>query len=338
MKLIGYIKEKFVFMVINIVMTLSGVVILKALKVDTYTIVFISILNLIGVFSCYIYDYFNRKKYYDNLFKNLDGLDKKYFIAEILESGDFIESNIIYSVLEECTKSMKDEVADLKRNINDYKEYIETWVHEIKTPIASARLILENDEGYINKSVLEEIEKVEGFIEQVLFYARSSTVERDYIIKKIPLKNSINSVIRKNANILIEKRVKIQLEDIEKKVYCDSKWIEFILQQIISNSVKYMDKDEKYIKIRCLEKDKNIILKILDNGIGISEKSIEKVFEKGYTGENGRKYNNSTGMGLYLCKKLCLKLGLGISIKSKLGVGTEVTIVFPINNYNLAED
>lgn len=338
MKLIEYIKEKFVFMVINIVMTLSGVVILKALKVDTYTIVFISILNLIGVFSCYIYDYFNRKKYYDNLFKNLDGLDKKYFIAEILESGDFIESNIIYSVLEECTKSMKDEVADLKRNINDYKEYIETWVHEIKTPIASARLILENDEGYINKSVLEEIEKVEGFIEQVLFYARSSTVEKDYIIKKIPLKNSINSVIRKNANILIEKRVKIQLEDIEKKVYCDSKWIEFILQQIISNSVKYMDKDEKYIKIRCLEKDKNIILKILDNGIGISEKSIEKVFEKGYTGENGRKYNNSTGMGLYLCKKLCLKLGLGISIKSKLGVGTEVTIVFPINNYNLAED
>ena len=338
MKLIEYIKEKFVFMVINIVMTLSGVVILKALKVDTYTIVFISILNLIGVFSCYIYDYFNRKKYYDNLFKNLDGLDKKYFIAEILESGDFIESNIIYSVLEECTKSMKDEVADLKRNINDYKEYIETWVHEIKTPIASARLILENDEGYINKSVLEEIEKVEGFIEQVLFYARSSTVERDYIIKKIPLKNSINSVIRKYANILIEKRVKIQLEDIEKKVYCDSKWIEFILQQIISNSVKYMDKDEKYIKIRCLEKDKNIILKILDNGIGISEKSIEKVFEKGYTGENGRKYNNSTGMGLYLCKKLCLKLGLGISIKSKLGVGTEVTIVFPINNYNLAED
>ena len=338
MKLIEYIKEKFVFMVINIVMTLSGVVILKALKVDRYTIVFISKLNLIGVFSCYIYDYFNRKKYYDNLFKNLDGLDKKYFIAEILESGDFIESNIIYSVLEECTKSMKDEVADLKRNINDYKEYIETWVHEIKTPIASARLILENDEGYINKSVLEEIEKVEGFIEQVLFYARSSTVERDYIIKKIPLKNSINSVIRKNANILIEKRVKIQLEDIEKKVYCDSKWIEFILQQIISNSVKYMDKDEKYIKIRCLEKDKNIILKILDNGIGISEKSIEKVFEKGYTGENGRKYNNSTGMGLYLCKKLCLKLGLGISIKSKLGVGTEVTIVFPINNYNLAED
>ena len=338
MKLIEYIKEKFVFMVINIVMTLSGGVILKALKVDTYAIVFISILNLIGVFSCYIYDYFNRKKYYDNLFKNLDGLDKKYFIAEILESGDFIESNIIYSVLEECTKSMKDEVADLKRNINDYKEYIETWVHEIKTPIASARLILENDEGYINKSVLEEIEKVEGFIEQVLFYARSSTVERDYIIKKIPLKNSINSVIRKNANILIEKRVNIQLEDIEKKVYCDSKWIEFILQQIISNSVKYMDKDEKYIKIRCLEKDKNIILKILDNGIGISEKSIEKVFEKGYTGENGRKYNNSTGMGLYLCKKLCLKLGLVISIKSKLGVGTEVTILFPINNYNLAED
>ena len=255
-----------------------------------------------------------------------------------MKASDFLIAEEINKIIKALSRDMHENVKHYREIQEEYREYIETWVHEIKTPIASARLILENDEGYINKSVLEEIEKVEGFIEQVLFYARSSTVERDYIIKKIPLKNSINSVIRKNANILIEKRVKIQLEDIEKKVYCDSKWIEFILQQIISNSVKYMDKDEKYIKIRCLEKDKNIILKILDNGIGISEKSIEKVFEKGYTGENGRKYNNSTGMGLYLCKKLCLKLGLGISIKSKLGVGTEVTIVFPINNYNLAED
>lgn len=338
MKLIDYIKEKSIFIIINIAMLLLSAIILKELKVDIYAVVFVSILNIIGVTSFYIFDYLNRKSYYNNLFKNLEALDKKYFLAEILEEGDFLESKIIYQVLDECTKSMKDEVADLKRNIDDYKEYVETWVHEIKTPIASARLILENDEGNSKDSVLEEIAKVEGFVEQVLFYARSSTVEKDYLIKKISLRNSINAVIRRNANILIEKRVKIELADIAKEVYCDSKWIEFILQQIISNSVKYMNKEEKYIKIRCLEKNNSIILKILDNGIGISKKSIGKVFEKGYTGENGRKYNNSTGMGLYLCKKLCLKLGLGLNIESKLGIGTEVTIVFPINNYNLVED
>ena len=338
MKIKDYLSDKVVFLGINLTAYLiisgalfyinTGFVLIFAL----FCIWFLPLISYICI------DYLKYRKYFNSIYNILDGLDKKYLLPEVIEEHNFIIAEEINHILKVVSRDMHENIKYYIDNQKEYKEYIETWVHEIKTPIASARLILENDEGYINKSVLEEIEKVEGFIEQVLFYARSSTVERDYIIKKIPLKNSINSVIRKNANILIEKRVKIQLEDIEKKVYCDSKWIEFILQQIISNSVKYMDKDEKYIKIRCLEKDKNIILKILDNGIGISEKSIEKVFEKGYTGENGRKYNNSTGMGLYLCKKLCLKLGLGISIKSKLGVGTEVTIVFPINNYNLAED
>ena len=338
MSIIEFIKERMIFLIINLIMFLLVAILMKIVKVSI-NIILILFLIWFGPILIYMFlEFIKYRRYLNNLINTVENLDRKYLLPEVIEEPRFQEARIINDVLKQCNKSMHEKVKHYKDEQIEYREYIETWVHEIKTPIASARLILENDEGYINKSVLEEIEKVEGFIEQVLFYARSSTVERDYIIKKIPLKNSINSVIRKNANILIEKRVKIQLEDIEKKVYCDSKWIEFILQQIISNSVKYMDKDEKYIKIRCLEKDKNIILKILDNGIGISEKSIEKVFEKGYTGENGRKYNNSTGMGLYLCKKLCLKLGLGISIKSKLGVGTEVTIVFPINNYNLAED
>ena len=335
---IEYIKEKSIFIFINIIMIFISASVLKGLKVDTYAIIFISILNFSGILIYFLYDFFNRKKYYKELLKNLQKLDKKYFISEVTNEGDFLDSKIFYEVMEECTKSMKDEVADLKRNIDEYKEYIEMWVHEIKTPIASTRLILENNYSDINESLFEEVEKVESYVEQVLFYARSNSVEKDYIIKKINLKNSINSVIKRNAKILIEKKIKIQIDDIERYVFCDSKWIEFILGQIISNSIKYMDKKESIIKFSCSDKGDNIILSISDNGIGISEKEVEKVFEKGYTGENGRRYSKSTGIGLYLCKKLCIKLGLDIQIKSKLDVGTKVNIIYPVSNFNLVND
>ena len=227
---------------------------------------------------------------------------------------------------------MKDDISESIRNSNDYKEYIELWVHEIKTPIATCKLLIENNDNEVTESIGEEVTKVEDYIEQVLFYARSNAVEKDYLIKEINLKKSINAVIRKNANTLIEKRVKVDIRNVDKIVSCDSKWIEFILGQIVSNSIKYMDKKESVLKIYSENMGNDVLLKICDNGIGMDEKSVIKAFEKGYTGENGRRFGKSTGMGLYLCKKLCEKLGLGINIKSKENEGTEVTILFPIND------
>ena len=144
---------------------------------------------------------------------------------------------------------MKDDISEAVRNSTDYKEYLELWVHEIKTPIATCKLIIENNENEITESIGDEVSKVENYIEQVLFYARSNAVEKDYLIKEINLKDSINSVIRRNANILIEKKIKIDIKDVDKLVYCDSKWIEFILGQIVSNSIKYMNKKESVLKI-----------------------------------------------------------------------------------------
>ena len=138
-------------------------------------------------------------------------------------------------------------------------------------------------------------------------------------------------------NRKIKKRVKISLGDLEKKVYSDSKWIEFILGQIISNSIKYMNKEHKELKIYCSEGSKYVILNIEDNGAGISEKDISRVFDKGFTGENGRKFGKSTGIGLYLCKKLCKKLGLDITLISEEGKFTRVSIIFPINRMMIFE-
>ena len=230
---------------------------------------------------------------------------------------------------------MNDEISKLKLNISQYKEYIELWVHEVKTPIAACKLLIENNDSPVTESIGEEIRKIEDYIEQALFYARSNTMEKDYIIKKISLVNCINNSVKKNLDQLIANRIKINITDVEETVYSDSKWLEFILNQIISNSIKYRKSKNSEIKFYAKKDNQNIILIIEDNGIGMDEKDVLKAFDKGYTGTNGRKFTKSTGIGLYLCKKLCEKLGLKIKLESKLDKGTRVSILFPINNIML---
>ena len=332
MSFIEYFKDKVIFIIINIIVLVITSYLLFGLNVSSYAIFIICILNFLASISFFIYDCLRKSKYYSSLLKRLDELDKKYFIGDVATEEDFLEGKILFEIISQATKSMKDDISESIRNSNDYKEYIELWVHEIKTPIATCKLLIENNDNEVTESIGEEVTKVEDYIEQVLFYARSNAVEKDYLIKEINLKKSINAVIRKNANTLIEKRVKVDIRNVDKIVSCDSKWIEFILGQIVSNSIKYMDKKESVLKIYSENIGNDVILKICDNGIGMDEKSVIKAFEKGYTGENGRKFVKSTGMGLYLCKKLCEKLGLGINIKSKENEGTEVTILLPIND------
>lgn len=332
MNIIDFFKERIAFIVINIVILIFTSVLLVALKVDSYAIVFIFIINLVGILIFHFYEFFKKKKYYGEIEKDLYSLDKKYLVSEIVSESDFIEGKIIHNIISEANKSMNDEIAKYKLNIDEYREYIEMWVHEIKTPIATCKLLIENNDTEITRSIGEELERVEDYIEQSLYYTRSNYLEKDYIIKEINLKDSINNVIRKNANTLITKRIKINIYDVDKKVYCDSKWIEFVLHQIISNSIKYMNKKNSELKIYCEKVNDDIVLSICDNGIGMNEKDVIKAFEKGYTGENGRILGKSTGIGLYLCKKLCIKLGLGIKLEAEENIGTKVSIIFPINN------
>ena len=314
MKPLEYFKSHLIFIGIHILVLIFTSVLLKSLRVENYTIIFIVILNFIGSTIFYIYDHFNKNKYYSELLYNLKALDKKYLISDIVEEANFLDGKILYKVIKETNKSMADEVASLNIKREEYKEYIEMWVHEVKTPIAVCKLISENNESEVVDSISEEVEKIENYIEQALFYAKSNEVEKDYIIKKMNIKSSVNKVIKRNMNSLLNNNIKIKLDNIDQEVYSDSKWLEFILNQIIINSIKYMKKGNKELKIYCDKNEENITLSICDNGIGMSEKDIAKAFEKGYTGDNGRKFIKSTGIGLYLCNKLCIKLGLRIKL------------------------
>ncbi|MFR2745131.1 MAG: ATP-binding protein, partial [Clostridium saudiense] len=274
-------------------------------------------------------EFIKYRRYLNNLINTVENLDRKYLLPEVIEEPRFQEARIINDVLKQCNKSMHEKVKHYKDEQIEYREYIETWVHEIKTPIASAKLILENDNSNLSERINYEMKRVEGFIEQVLYYARSSDVSKDYIIKEFSLRSVVMKSVKSNSRDFINKNIKLDIRGIEGNIFSDEKWVEFIINQIIINAVKFSIPNEGKVSIYSKVNENNIILTIEDNGVGINEKDIDRVFEKGFTGENGRKFGKSTGIGLYLCKKLCDKLGIGISLNSKENIGTKVNIVFP---------
>lgn len=198
-------------------------------------------------------------------------------------------------------------------------------------------MIIENNKNDVTKSIDEELDKVENYIEQALFYARSNTVEKDYYIKKVKLQDIVNETIKKNKNVLIHEKIAINIHDLELEVNTDNKWISFILNQIIQNSIKYRKHTcNLELELYAVEGKENVVLHIKDNGIGIKKEEIKKVFEKGFTGTNGRQVGKkSTGIGLYLCKNLCNKLGMQIQLDSVFEEGTEVELIFPRSSYIL---
>lgn len=329
-----FFKEK----AITILLLLFGIItieiFLMAYNVGMFIKIYIPLIIMGLYMISIIIEYFKRKKFYDNLLKILEELDEKYLITEIIKTPNFLEGQILKNSLEQIDKSMLENVNKYKYMTEDYKEYIELWIHEIKIPIATSKMVIENNKNAITKSIDEELDKVENYIEQALFYARSNTVEKDYYIRKVVLKEIVNESIKKNKSSLIQEKISIDIHDLEIEVNTDNKWIVFILNQIIQNSIKYRKKENSVIEIYANQGKENVILYIKDNGIGIKQGEITRVFEKGFTGTNGRLSNKkSTGIGLYLCKKLCNKLGIGIELNSVQNEGTKVKLVFPKDSY-----
>ena len=261
-------------------------------------------------------------------------LDKKYLILEMLNKPNFYEGELFYQILYDINKSMIENVKEYNLSITDFKEYVEMWIHEVKIPIASLTLISHNHQNEIDKKYIEQIRKLDNYIDQILYFVRSENVEKDYIIKEKKLQEIIKNVALKNKDDLLENAVRLDVDVHNEKVLTDSKWLEFILNQIINNSIKYKRKNtESYIKIKANEDKDRLYLTICDNGIGIPKSDIKRVFDKSFTGENGRTMTKSTGMGLYIAKKLCDKLGHKITVESEINEYTKITIIFTKNNF-----
>lgn len=290
-----------------------------------------SILLLVYGVGCWV-DYRRRRRFYQDAEMQLDTLDQKHLLSEMLEKPGFAEGDTLCEILQETGKSMADSVAAYRHQMLDYRDYIETWVHEIKTPIAAANLLCENNRSPLTRSLEQELQRINSLVEQALYYARSSGVEKDYAIRACTLGELVDRAVRQNARVLIQAGFSIQKENLDLSVFTDPKWLSFILGQMIRNSIQYRQA-HPILRFSGEKLAEAIVLTISDNGIGIPSQDIGRIFEKGFTGDNGRKFQNSTGIGLYLCKKLCDKMGLSLTARSKNG--TALRILFPLSSHTL---
>ena len=329
MKLSEYIKDK-----INYILALAIYIIiistyLRAISLTYSTIFIVIFITLTFFVPAFLISYYKTSIYLKNIETIMDKLPEKYLITEIWQKPRGAEKLAYYKILKRANKSMLENVTDIKEKQKDYKEYIESWVHEIKIPITSAKLLCENNKTVITNKIDEDIEEVNNYVEQALFYARMDQVSNDFMIREISLNEVIKNVLARNKKIMIQNNMKVELKDVNIKCYTDEKWLEFILNQIITNSIKYRNDNNAVVKITGIQNKENIILKIKDNGIGIKKSEIDRIFDKGFTGTNGRNQTKSTGIGLYLCKRLCEGIGMEIDANSKENEYTEIVIIIP---------
>lgn len=329
-----YLKDKIIYISLLVFAVITIEILLIPYDMQIFIKIYVAVAIIAAFLIGFLVEYYSKKNYYDTVKSRIRELQEEYLIMEVLPKADFTEANILEDAIRDIGKSMLENVNKYKYLQEDYKDFIELWIHEIKIPIATSKMIVENNKNEITASINEELDKIDNYTEQALFYAMSNTVEKDYIVRKIQLKEIVNASILKNKAQLIQNKISIDTKNLDETVCTDSKWCIFIINQIIQNSIKYSKNADRQIEIYGERKKENIILYIKDNGIGIKESEITRVFEKGFTGENGRiTGKKSTGIGLYLCKKLCDKLCIGLELNSKKDEGTEVKLIFPNNSF-----
>lgn len=225
------------------------------------------------------------------------------------------DTDTIYSEDEETRKRWQ--------HYQENEDFFALWAHQIKTPIAALTVLLQDEEPDIAAS-RQELLKIEGYVEMALGYTRYENMGNDLVLESQPLDQLVKNVVKKYSTMFIYKHLSVQLDHLEYHVLTDEKWFSFVLEQLLSNALKYTTKGG--IHIYGEEDSDGLHVVVQDTGIGIREEDLPRVFEKGFTGYNGRVDQKASGLGLYLCKGICTKLGHRLSIESELEKGTCVMI------------
>lgn len=240
-------------------------------------------------------------------------------------------------------RDAKRHIAEVAKDAYDYRDYIETWSHEIKTPLAAATLMASADAPVNKEELLEELQRIYAYVEQALFFARSYDVNKDYVLAPHKVDKLINESLASRKNILIARNATIEkkIDPVGLSIICDAKWIVFALGQMIDNACKYSlgDKVELSFRAQTINKDKadeSVLLSIRDHGVGVPSYDIERVFDKGYVGQNGREgsQHKATGMGLYLVSKIAERQGFRVELTSQSSQEydqsfTQIDLIFP---------
>ncbi|AKA69401.1 sensor histidine kinase [Clostridium scatologenes] len=283
-------------------------------------VLYASFLSAIISFIFIAYDFIKYYKKHNDLCileKKINiGLDKLPVANNLIEA-DY--QNILQTLYEQST----DLISNIDIKQTEMVDYYTLWAHQIKTPIAAMRLILQSEYTEQNKELLEQVFKIEQYVEMVLGYLKIDNNSSDLVLKKCNLLEIIKQVIRKYAHVFIRKNIALDLKEMDCVVLTDEKWLVFVIEQILWNALKYTSSGKISIYMDDISQK---VLVIEDTGAGIAEEDLPRIFERGFTGYNGRMDKKATGIGLYLCKKILDKLSHTISITSKVNAGTKVKI------------
>lgn len=333
MKISEYIQDKWISITVALLTAPAAGIFMFFMEVPFPVAAAAETIFLSGGLIIFILDCMRKKPFYDELAETWEQLEEKLYLTELMKRPGFYEGRLIHQILRYNEKYLNDILASREQEMQEYKEYVQTWVHEIKTPLAVQELLIQNNRNPVTSSLEEEAKKIEAYVEQMLYYTKSSSLASDYMLQAVSLKKLVMDVLKKNTKMMVGAKALPKLSQLDHEVLADPKWMEFVLGQVVTNAVKYRDDTRKLqITFHAAKENGMVLLSVSDNGIGIPQKDLQKVFLKGFTGENGRRFKKSTGMGLYLCKTLCEKMGVPVSINSRQGEGTELLFRFKSSN------
>lgn len=294
---------------------------------------------------CLIYSFFKYKSRYISLYETY--LNMETTVSSLPEPSNYIEE-LYGALLHDLFNNRSDLYSQMKKQELESKDYYTTWIHQIKTPIAALYLLLQTEDSKMNTMLMkQELFKVEQYAEMALYYLRLQHMSFDILLKECNLYEIVKQSVKKYSIHFIGKKISLNLEEFNGIVVSDEKWLGFVIEQILSNCIKYTAKGSISIDYIDLNHNTHIndklkhaykvtsshsVLCISDTGIGIKEEDLPRIFEKGFTGYNGRMDKKSTGIGLYLCKQVLDKLGFDISVTSEVGKGTMFQIYFGKQN------
>lgn len=333
MKFIDFIKDKLELFIFNFSFLIFTILVIMFSPLDVIlfdTIFYITIINLI-FFSFYLIISYIRKNKFLNLLK--EGVSANCFNeVRLLKISN--EQNKCLELIKDYQKKCENTINAANDIFEENSEVLNMWVHDVKMPISIIKIIIERNESTYCEKTLDKIDnevmRIENSVERVLYLSRLDNFHKDFFIHEVNLEKVIREVIRKYSKYFIANRVKLNLENVSHTILSDKKWLLFIFDQVISNALKYTQCEDS-ISLIGEKKGNTFIVIIKDTGCGIKKEDLNRIFEKGFTGNNGRSNAKSTGLGLYLAKELCEKLDHGIYVASIYNEYTEVSIIFKEN-------
>lgn len=250
-------------------------------------------------------------------------------MTDELPPPDNLTQKEMKEIIERLSEINQQNIETMRSIRCDNSDYFTVWVHQIKTPISAMQMILQNEDSETSRELSAELFRVEQYAEMALHYIRLDSNSNDFVIRRYDIDSIIRQAVRRYAELFIRRRISINCQPVNEMVLTDEKWLVFVVEQLLSNAVKYTLKGSVTIKFE------NNILSVSDTGIGIYPDDLPRIFEKGYTGMSGRTDKKSTGLGLYLCKKVCDKLEHKIYAESEVGKGTSIFLDLSTNNIDI---